>query len=89
MFTPRGVTKRLRAAVTGYYVLPQLLLLLLTGRRRSAAVLLLLFIIYFICLISGITYRDSVTKITNDSCDIIYLSSRPLHRCRPGLLVGP
>jgi len=73
MFTPRGVTKRLRAAVTGCYVLPQLLLLL-TGRRRSAAVLLL----YFVCLRSGITYRDSVTKITNDNRDIIYLSSRPL-----------
>jgi len=52
MFTPRGVTKRLRAAVTGYYVLPQYYykLLLSTGRRRSAAVLLLQFIF---CLRSG------------------------------------
>jgi len=63
MFTPRGVTKRFRAAVTGYYVLPPLLLLLLlTGRRRYAAVLLL----KFVCLRSGIT-SDSVTQIISDT----------------------
>jgi hypothetical protein len=82
MFTPRGVTKRLSAAVTGYYVLLPLLLklllllLLLTDRLSQR-----IYFSYFIRLRSGI--RDVVMQniIQKNIHDIIfYLSSRPLRR---------
>jgi len=84
MFTPRGVTKRLRAAVTGYYVLLplllKLLLLLLTGRLSQR-----IYFSYFIRLRSGIGYvvmQNIIQKNIYDIADdiIFYLSSRPLRR---------
>jgi len=84
MFTPRGVTKRLRAAVTGYYVLGTTVIIIIIIINRPSTVCrgviikIRLFEIWYRQLIVAVRCNANNKRYTAIS---FYLSSRPLHRC--------